>query len=713
MSKIILTNNTSSPSNPDSGKTTYFADSSGDLKYRKSDGTEAFVGQTSGNAELVRNIYVAKNGNDSTADGSLTLPFLTVGSAITFANTEYTLSSTENAIIHVAAGEYTENALTLPAFCSLWGAHYRTRIIASSGSIDLITSLGSHTIRDLLLTGVTNSSNYLLKVLTTTGGLRVLLQNIAFVQYFGVNTISNAVYGSCSSTPSLSLELRNCDFDAIQNTCITADSNTDITLKEGQVFDCSNATFLKANSACTYNISSIDVKTALDTGVEHNSTGSGFVNACDFLNVDIPIKKSNTADLTVQSSRIVTSNAQVTSYKGLKGSLLDQIESDESFVIFDQINIGLPGQGRKLNAGEGDAYALGTYCYQYDGSNFTDVSESSRSFTSSTFTFPLSGTNRSLYFTTAARDGSTSNPVLWYGLETITNTASSTDGEIVVEFWNGSSWVEINHMSTEAGGDYLPYGKKIFERTGVENVRFSCETNTSWVAHDPVSLGFNCYWIRFRLATVPTTLPVFEQWKAHSNSTSIDADGFVEHFGNARSTRSFTLPNFEAANNSPANADIYFQVNFGVGKVENKFEGTSLDQSSQIIYLPASIDTSCPLMLKVVMFSSGSTDQTDWTIRWIVNKEGDNIHNTLGDAPTTNQQVQSKNVSISPPSDDVQFTLQTTLDISDYIAENSDGEPDVLGIQIQRNGNTDANNSDMTVAVAQVFYTTWSQGDHK
>jgi hypothetical protein len=51
-------------------------------------------------------IYVSPNGNNTTADGSLSLPFLTIQGAINFRNT---LSNTTNIEIFIHAGTYTEN----------------------------------------------------------------------------------------------------------------------------------------------------------------------------------------------------------------------------------------------------------------------------------------------------------------------------------------------------------------------------------------------------------------------------------------------------------------------------------------------------------------------------------------------------------------------------------------------------------------------------
>jgi hypothetical protein len=55
---------------------------------------------------LAQEVYVAKNGNDTTGDGSLSLPYLTIGRALTFVNGE---PLADHYRINVSPGVYAEN----------------------------------------------------------------------------------------------------------------------------------------------------------------------------------------------------------------------------------------------------------------------------------------------------------------------------------------------------------------------------------------------------------------------------------------------------------------------------------------------------------------------------------------------------------------------------------------------------------------------------
>lgn len=710
MGEIVITE-TSTIETPSVGKVTIAPKTDGKFYSKNSDGVETPFGvPDDADTSLVKDYHVAKNGNDTTGEGTISKPFLTIGACITYINANETLGASDNAVIMVAAGNYVEDALVLPQFCSLFGRGYRTRITASSPNINLLQLSKAHTVRDILLSGVTSTAHYHITIISGDKD-RIYLQSIAIAEYeTTLSNLSNGIYINCSSGEAI-IKIQDTDFDDLNNNLIEIDNNIRLDIRGVQIFECPNGTFLEANNNCSYSIIDAEIKESA-IGVNHKCTGDSSATSADFRNAAVPLIKANSGKLVVSNVLTKSPQSQLTNFSGLQGFLYDEIEGEPTIRFSDEVSVGFPGGGRETCMGEGDSYAYGVKVYTYDGITFVDKTTEAASSTNSTFTFPSSGATRSVYISSLRTFEGSTTPLKWYGIKALMDTAASDDGEIIAEYWNGSSWVEFTTLSTQSSGSFFPYGNTLFQRAQSEQIRFNDTINSSWAISNPASLSVSTYWIRFRCVTIPTTLPVFQQIKVHSNRSEINADGFLEYFGKARPVRSITLPNFEAANNSPANADIYFQDNFGVGKVENLFEGGSLDQASQIIYLPSGIDTSCPIQLNVVMFSSWLTTQTDWTIRWIVNRSGDPIHNTTSDAPTTNPRVQSKNISISPPDDDVQFTLKVDLDVSDYIAFNDTNTPDVLGIQIQRNGNTDENDSDMTVAVVQVFFTAWSQGRH-
>jgi len=662
---------------------------------------------------LIRNFYVAKNGNDTTGNGTLSKPFLSIGACITYINSNYTLSASNNAIILVAAGEYTENTLALPRFCSLSGQGYRTRVSASAGNIDLITSIGAHTIKGMILTGVTDINNYLINI-STAQATRVTLEDISFSTYEAIGDISNAVYVN-STSGTVTVRCKKCDFNNITDNIITLDNNVQFIVNVNQVFEnCSTATYIDANNNCGYYLENVNIDDC-HRAIDHKCGGDSEISSSDLRGATHPFTRSNTGNITVRNTHADTAGMEVTSYLNIHGYFLDEIEGDKKLQVLDEFAVGVPGQGKESCFGEGDSYSLGSFCYQYDGSTFTDISNESRSIGGSPFSFPTSGTTREIYFTTSVLTSGTTTPVEWLGIKASILTAASADGEIVIEYWNGSSWIEFTHMSTESSGNYFPYAMDLFERIGSEQIRFQHDIQEDWVSNDPVGLGNDYNWVRFRLETVPTTLPVFEQWKVHSNRTEINADGWMEYFGEARPVESVGLPAFESANNSPNNQDLYLQDNFGIGYRENEFENGTTDAAGSLIYLPASVDTSCPLLLNIVMTQGNGTGgtQSDWVIRWAIVPEDENLYFDTIQSPTSNPIVQEKNVSIVTPSTLTEsFTLEVLLDISGYRSRVASSFPDKIAVQIQRNGGTDACDGNIATARVQVFYTKWCNGGH-
>jgi len=77
-------------------------------------------------------VFVGKNGNDATADGSLSKPFLTVQAAMEYAYTTHVIPGSPDIrpCVYVAAGLYNDGPLTLPPqICVLGQGYNHTRIL--------------------------------------------------------------------------------------------------------------------------------------------------------------------------------------------------------------------------------------------------------------------------------------------------------------------------------------------------------------------------------------------------------------------------------------------------------------------------------------------------------------------------------------------------------------------------------------------------------
>ena len=661
--------------------------------------------------ELVRNFYVSKNGNDGTGTGSLSKPFLTIGACITYINANLTLGPDNNAIINVAAGECTEGTLALPRFCSLEGKGYRTKITASSGSIDLITSQGANTIKGLILRGVTNASNYLINV-SATQDTRTIIEEISLSDYEGVGTISNGIKLS-STSGTLTVRARALDFDDITGTCILLDNNTELVVKENRTFDgCSGATYLDAQGNCTYSVTDVEVCN-LNLALNHNTTGDGRFVDSNIRKAATNIIKTTSSILTVSNVNLSSNRVLLTEEDKVNGNYRDDVSGDEKLRVIDELSVGLPGAGKESVFGEGDSYTNGILVYTFDGSIYTDVTDDAIDLEANTFSFPNTNDDSAIYVSTE-RLGSGS-PLMFPGVKVDVQTAAVLGaGEIVAEYWNGSSWVEFNHVSTQSFGKFLPFAKQVFERTGEEHIRFNYEIEDDWAINDPVSFGTDLHWMRFRLEGNITTSPVFQSLKVHSNRSEINADGYKEFFGSARpvSTLPFDIGNFEASANSPSNADVYFSDVLGVGRQENLFADSTTDRVGLAKPFPSDIDTSCPIILKLYWTNQDFSDPDpfDITVYWANSVIGDTVGDSQGDVPATVPTQQSIQQDYTLTATNEIAFQEFTLDVSGVIARRDSDPGDILWLSVERS--PDSNGSDIILVQLQIEYTKLSAGGH-
>ena len=278
--------------------------------------------------------------------------------------------------------------------------------------------------------------------------------------------------------------------------------------------------------------------------------------------------------------------------------------------------------------------------YSHDGSTFTSRTTDAKSVEGSFFSFDGTAIGNSIYVSTVIPEEITGNRLIWAGNKVAVTTAA-VGGEIVAEYWNGSSWIEFNTMSTISGGQYLPKGKALFQRTGGEHVRFDYSIQSEWTSHDLIGIGISSYWMRYRIVEALTTSPVFEQFKIHSNRTEINADGFMEYFGNARAIDilPFDSGTFQAANNSPSNQDLWIGDSLGVGRIENQFQSGTVDRVGLVRPLPLDLDTSSPLKLILHLHSeiADTSPDIDFVVRYSKTNDGDDVYDSTTFAPSMRQ----------------------------------------------------------------------------
>lgn len=681
--------------------------------------------------ELGKNFYVAKNGDDSTATGSLSKPFLTIGACISYINANFTLSAAFNVSIIVAAGEYSENTLVIPRFCSLRGERYRTRIAASNPNADLIQCSGATTIQGLLLTGVTDTLSYLIRISTTTA-TRVTLQDLSLSTYEGVGTISNGILLTSTVSP-LTVRVKQVDFDDITNNLITIQQNSRVFVRGAQVFACPGATFLHATSTAAYSIYNLDID-EINIGIVHNNTGASEVANSDLFNCDIPIQKVNSATLSLRSVSLDSTQAIISDENSIQGYFLDGKIGDESLKVFNELAVGTSSQGYESVFGEGDSYTIGMRVLTSDGTDtnttegvLTDVSDEAAAVDLANFGFQGTSANHCIYVTTDVQNsafGSTDFArTVGLKIAQVTAVVETTPKSIVFEYWNGSAWAEGAVMATQSNLFYRYANNTFLRANSSEHIRFGKS-----LIQDNVKKtidGVNRFWYRLRIKNSVTTAPTFNQFKISNNRTEINSNGTMTFHGLSR----YTLPLPFQANTfgeSGFVTDINFAVgsgSFGAGETwTHEIKNARFNLLNDDIFITAQIpvgtSTCCPVSVRIkyLVLDSGSSSNGTLRVSFLpVESENISIADpTGGVAPIPRSAANTSLVtSTSAAVEDLSINLSDTnliytaptpeFDIANFY------EGDILFIRVSYQ-NRGSGNKDIGIVGVELDLVKWTPG---
>lgn len=187
------------------------------------------------------------------------------------------------------------------------------------------------------------------------------------------------------------------------------------------------------------------------------------------------------------------------------------------------------------------------------------------------------------------------------GLKTKTTVALAIgSGALVLEYWNGSSWVSIPHLSCDANAPYGQYAQAIFQRVSSEQIRFGIDSISGWATK---SLnGTTKYWVRLRITTAITTSPQADRIKLHTNRTEINGDGVVEFFGTAQPQRQLIWHRAlleELEGFAQPDSDIDIASGFSIKALANRWQDGNKDGSATFLSALPGLDTSRPLIYEV------------------------------------------------------------------------------------------------------------------
>lgn len=379
----------------------------------------------------------------------------------------------------------------------------------------------------------------------------------------------------------------------------------------------------------------------------------------------------------------------------------------------EEIWIGKPGAGASASFGEGDSYNDEITVLSFDGTSYVDETSKILSEDANRLTFPNTSVNTAIYICSDKQGGGDYIP--HYGTKLyITAVATLGSGDIAFEYYNGSSWVEFNHMTVHASPPYTHYANELFASTGEHYYYYDLDIRNS-IAKVTVN-SLNRYWIRMRIVgNSITTSPEFDKIKLHSNHAEFKSDGTRLKFGTARTLRKLplTFGAFNGANDSPDNQDIYLSDTLGIGRTENDFENNVIDRTGFCQMIPLDMDTSTKLELTAYVFSN-ATGNARFNIRWATSTDGDDCYTSTISSPTTAPNQRSQTIIIPLVAGKITGG-EVEIDIPEALLHSAiSGIPDLLWLTMERDATheTDTVNGSVFMIDFAVFYHAWRDGGY-
>lgn len=700
--------------------------------------------------------YVAVNGNDLTADGSIAKPFATIKNALA--------SIIDNSVnntyaIKISAGIFTEDStLNVGEGISISGTGDSTVIKTSENNSIMFNLRNQSDLYNVSIHGPSNNSTISITESNSIVSLRGLkISNSPNSIYINANNSNINLYQIALRGNSVSFDSAITILDGNVNAyvlnTIDVSGNNLIYLSGASAF--LGGWTVSCNSNSVTNLISVNNGAKLNlTNSRSNVNGTGIylnnasveLNAVHFDNptIGIDMGPDGESDLFISNVHIINSSSldmriQNTNscLTGLNNLLKDSkieftngipeleyslvhLSMDEGDVAINnkaELSVGSPDRPAESSLGEGDSYTRGMLAYQYDPTNgFVDITTEAKSFSGSNFSFSDVVTDSALYVSTNLMLNS--EYVKFFGVKVqIATSGVSGTGNTTAEYWNGSAWTEFGVMRTQGESPYLPViGNLIDSAPGPYQMRSCAKLNDLWEKNDPISSGTDRYWARIRITSDIITSPIFEQIKIHSNRTEINSDGWLEYFGKARPIGRFpwNYGMVQAAVSSPGDQDQLLSDTLDVGKIENAFANNVSDRVGFLAPVPFDLDTSTPIKFRWAARYSDNTGDVIWNIRSGYSTSNDIVYISQAGAPTTHPTQILTTITETVPSTIGQIMWHMVeIPVYNMNPRNIDGISDMLWVTIERDGTTDTFNGIAGLIAVAGDYLKWTEGGHQ
>jgi len=491
-------------------------------------------------------IYVdAVNGVDASgASGKADLPFLTIGAALAVASAGDT--------VQVLPGTYAESGLTIPASVSLVGVggYEVTSITGAAVTGTRVNMSVNSTLANITLTIPTDALG---AIDCTIGGGNVC--GVRFLKFVGAGGLGTGI--TVSSGKLIGLELRQGAGTAggMLNVLGGVLAAQAIHIPPGASLAFGAAVSGGGRLQCLdFNIGSSTVSIGVLCGA-----GTAVLISLNLFNCSTGIQiADNTASVEAYGGKIQASTYNLVVAPGLTGvggltritAQMDRkfsipatwIDSDHGWTFFtseDEFDessfqlwgansvTGHPEKGSALYVGEGSAYGTNNTVFTTDttgAAGYVDVSTAASSKSGSTFTFQTAGAGavgETIMWCTNREDASAAKLKHWTAQ--FVQTTAASGGSFVFEIYSGAAWVAVGVQAIQVANQYR-YADQIFLRaSSTEDLRMGIDGTTTWVAS--AINGVTGHWARVRIATLPTTAPVFEQLKLVPSQFGVNKRG--------------------------------------------------------------------------------------------------------------------------------------------------------------------------------------------
>lgn len=397
--------------------------------------------------------------------------------------------------------------------------------------------------------------------------------------------------------------------------------------------------------------------------------GTIYALACDVLDTqawDILLEGGTSSTLFIGGTVIEREKVSQATGTRITGSASTRTPGDAGTQAYGEGSFGTPEQPAEMAIGEGDSNTRNMLVLSDDGTGTSFVNNTVAASSDSGSTFSL-------------LQGVALNQVAYFGNTTRQFTGIKTGGggtaldlgvgAVVWEFWDGVTWTAFRIFVTDASSPYAQKASNAFAITATaDQIRFDTVTiNSSWVI--TTVDGISGYWVRVRVTSAITTVPVLQRIKLGTNRTEINSDGVVEFFGAAEPLRVLPHVNLAAIVDlqgaSPSNVNINYSANIVLTPVENSFNNGAHDGVGIEFRLPNMVDTSRLATLRVGFVPSNNTAGTvDFTCTLVrIPATGAILNGTLDEVVTGNL------VPIALTTRDVVYTAQIEVDLSLFANE--------------------------------------------